>query len=163
MKLTLTKKGKVPYGTAIIMETKEEATERVYEQLKKGMDGHFYFDDGSYSANSRLYISNGHLCFYRGSFDRDQRFCNADSLKNEDKEVLAIVEARVIKEIQEYEAAEAARLKAEAEAKQARKDAEKKAKYLSWKAEAERLGIPFRELCDMKRAEIEDSYWDDDD
>lgn len=169
MEIKLTKYGKVPYGTKITMETKEEAIERVYEQLKKS-EGHFFFDDGYYSANNRLYIINGHLCFYPyyvPNADKKYHFCDANSLKNEDPEVLEIVEARVIKEIQEYEATEKARLKAEAEAEQARKDAAMKAKYLSWKAEAERLDIPFRDLCDMKRAEMEaefeDRYWDDDD
>lgn len=46
------------------------------------------------------------------------------------------------------------------EKKHAEYIAKQRAKYESWKAEAEEIGISFSELCDMKHAECLDDDWD---
>ena len=161
MTIELTKNGKIPYGTKFEVETIEEAAERVYEKLKDG-DGRFSVKKRIYGENYQLYISDNKLVYKDHSTQHN--FADAfDSYTQEyeTSEVLSIVEARVIKEILEYEEADRARLKAEQKAEQIRKDAEKKAKYKAWKEEAERLDIPFRDLCDMKRAEMEENVYDD--
>ena len=156
MTIELTKNGKIPYGTKLAVETIEEAAERVYEKLKQGKG--FYVADCF--GIRKLYVSDNKLVYKEyGTQHNFADYFKYD--KYEPSEVLSIVEARVIKEILEYEEADRARLKAEQKTEQIRKDAEKKAKYNAWKAEAERLGIPFRDLCDMKRTEMEADVYDD--
>lgn len=153
----------IKYGTHF--ESKDEAVERVYESLHRRHSMpcvRVNYDD------RRLFVVDGKLYY-----NSDTAFKNAFTGDNwEAPEVLDIVEARIVKELEEYRIAEEARKKkeeeeaiaraaAERKAEQERKDAEIKAQYASWKAESERLGIPFRELCDMKRAKMEEAMFDD--
>ena len=154
----------IKYGTHF--ESKDEAVERVYKSLHRGHSTpcvrvNYYNDCPLFVVDGKLY------------YNSDTAFKNAFTGDNwEAPEVLDIVEARIVKELEEYRIAEEARKKkeeeeaiaraaAERKAEQERKDAEKKAQYNSWKAEAERLGIPFADLCAMKRAKMEEDMYDD--
>ena len=164
----------IKYGTHF--ETKEEALERVYKSLIYSSEPLEFRVRNSYSDRYELELDvvNGKLCAKKNGSKYEFKDCFTGDNWEAD-EVLVAVEARVVKELNEYRIAEAARkkkeeeetlarIKAEREAEAARKDAEKKAKYNSWKAEAERLGIPFADLCAMKRAEMEENMygdWDD--
>ena len=153
----------IKYGTHF--ESKDEAVERVYQSLHRRHSTpcvRANYDDHP------LFVVDGKL--YYG---RDTAFKYAVTGDDwEAPEVLDIVEARIVKELEEYRIAEEARKKkeeeeaiaraaAERKAEQERKDAEKRAQYNSWKAEAERLGIPFADLCAMKRAKMEEDMYDD--
>ena len=158
MNFELTATGKIPYGRHLEQETKEEAVERVYNLIVSNNQG-YRVKDGYDTC--RLYEKDGKLLFDRNNYDKERHLKSARGLEDEVFEVLEIVEQRILKEIYTERAAEEARRKAEAEAARARKDAETKAQYASWKAESERLGIPFRDLCDMKRAKMEEAMFDD--
>lgn len=161
----------IKYGTHF--ETKEEAISRVCNKLRytsEPLKFRVYYNH----KPEDLQIIDGKLCF-RGHGHEYIGFKIAFTGDNwEADDVIDVVETRIIKDLEDYRIAEEARKKkekedaiardnAEREARAARKDAERKAKYASWKAEAERLGIPFADLCAMKRAEMEEAMYDDDD
>lgn len=156
----------IKYGTHF--ESKDEAVERVYKScVCSSSPLRFQVRDNYRGSSYDLHVENGKL--FSGSYTFKECFTD----KNwEAPEVLDIVEARIVKELEEYRIAEEARKKkeeeeaiaraaAERKAEQERKDAEKRAQYNSWKAEAERLGIPFADLCAMKRAKMEEDMYDD--
>lgn len=149
-----TTKLKYGYAARFEVETKEEAVERIYNQIAD-VDCSVY-DNG----HRPLYMQDNKL-FYKSNCGSEKEFKDAFQDKWEDAEVLAIVEARIVKELMEYDADEKARREAEEAAAQTARDEARKAKYLAWKNEADRLGIPFRDLCDMKRAEMEEDLYDD--
>lgn len=165
----------IKYGTHF--ETKEEAVERVFKDLARPSYNpehpafwlpHRCTRDFSMCARTDLHVVDNKLYCEETHF---KAFFKGEAW--EDDDVLNIVEARIVKILNEYNAREearkkkeaeenAARLEAERKAEQAAKDAEKRAKYYAWKEEAKRLGIPFADLCAMKRAEMEEDMYDDD-
>lgn len=160
----------IKYGTHF--ESKDEAVERVYQScVCSSSPLRFRVRDNRKNFSDDLYVENGKLFgkMYGNRYTFKEFFTGDDW---EAPEVLDIVEARIVKELEEYRIAEEARKKkeeeeaiaraaAERKAEQERKDAEKRAQYNSWKAEAERLGIPFADLCAMKRAKMEEDMYDD--
>ena len=157
----------IKYGTHF--ETKEEAIKRVYKSLIYSSEPLQFRVLDHYRDSHRLQVVDGKLYYC----DKNRHFKEAFADdKWEADDVLNAVEARIVKELEEYRIAEEARKKkeeeeaiaraaAERKAEQERKDAERKAQYNSWKAEAERLGIPFADLCAMKRAKMEEDMYDD--
>lgn len=160
----------IKYGTHF--ESKDEAVARVYKScVCSSSPLRFQVRDNYRGSSYDLYVENGKLFSKRHGDGYTFKECfTGDNW--EAPEVLDIVEARIVKELEEYRIAEEARKKkeeeeaiaraaAERKAEQERKDAEKRAQYNSWKAEAERLGIPFADLCAMKRAKMEEDMYDD--
>ena len=164
----------IKYGTKF--ETKEEAIERVYKSLA-GSCFNPEYPSFSVPYNNALGFGERNLEVVDDKlYYKDKKRAFKEAFTGEDweaDEILVAVEARIVKILNEYNAREEARKKKEAEenaarleakrkAEQAAKDAEKRAKYYAWKEEAKRLGIPFADLCAMKRAEMEEDMYDDD-